>query len=246
MREVDKEAGEGGLGVLVAVCEPILHIGVFCSWHYFSRIMPIYGTSTILFIATGLYPVFLFIHLSGHIIISSRISIATRRFPIEGAMPSLIASGLVGLIIFAMTGVIFFGGLYILATPQAIPFEPQKVFHSMVALTCFGAGAGLSNAVIDRLIPYWRFIWGSAARIMILFTGVLYVPDLMPPYMRDVLAWNPITHGVGLFRQGFYPHYPTVLYDPRYMWTCALSSLLVGVFLHYLFRATLSRKPRKH
>ncbi len=35
------------------------------------------------------------------------------------------------------------------------------------------------------------------------FSGVLFVVDNMPPNLRDIALWNPITHAITYFRIGY-------------------------------------------
>ena len=237
-REIDVQSGRIAFGFVLEILEPLFHIGVICLWHYLLRVQPVYGSSIVLFISTGIYPIFVFVHLSSRVRATS-VSAGYRRFPIERPL-DFIVSG-TGMILFAylLVGVVLFIGLAIFSTPQAIPFEWSAIIESLCALACLGFGIGLCNAVAQKLIPVWHYFWGAIARALILFSGALYVADFLPVYLRDILVWNPVLHAVELFRQGFYPYYPTLIYDGTYMWGCALAPIAVGLCLQRLFRRKL-------
>jgi capsular polysaccharide transport system permease protein len=234
-REIDVQSGRIAFGFVLEILEPLFHIGVICLWHYMLRVQPVYGSSIVLFISTGIYPIFVFVHLSSRVRATS-VSAGHRRFPIEGPLDFIISG--TGMIMFAyvLVGIVLFVGLAIFSTAQAIPFEFSVILESVLALACLGFGIGLCNAVIQRLTPIWHYFWGAIARALILFSGALYVADFLPVHLREVLAWNPVLHAVELFRQGFYPYYPTLIYDGDYMWGCALAPIVVGLCLQRLFR----------
>ena len=237
-RQLDLQSGQIPFGFVIGLLEPLFHIGILCLWHYLLRVIPIYGTSIVLFISTGIYPIFVVVHLSTHVRATVNL-VGTRRFPIEGPLDFLIAGSCVVLFAYILVGVVLFVGLAIFATSQAIPFEFGPVLESMAALAALGFGFGLCNAVIMKVIPVWHYFWGAMVRALILFSGVLYVADFLPLYLRDVLVWNPVLHAVELFRQGFYPYYPRLIFDPGYMWGCALAPVAVGLVLQRLFRRKL-------
>lgn len=234
-REIDVQSGRIAFGFVLEILEPLFHIGVICLWHYLLRVQPVYGSSIVLFISTGIYPIFVFVHLSSRVRATS-VSAGHRRFPIEGPLDFIVSGTAMIMFAYILVGIVLFVGLAVFSTPQAIPFEFSAVLESVAALACLGFGVGLCNSVIQRLVPVWHYFWGAIARALILFSGALYVADFLPVYLRDVLVWNPVLHAVELFRQGFYPYYPTLIYDGSYMWGCALAPIAVGLCLQRLFR----------
>jgi len=223
-------------GFIAIILEPVLHIGVVMLWHYLMRIQPIYGASKVLFIASGLYPLFVFIHLSSHFRSAWRVHDQQHRFPIETLLDFILAKAFLKLVVYCIVGLVLFAGIYYFITPQALPFNWRPVLEAMAAMAMLGVGVGMCNAAIEPLFPMWHAIYTPLARSLILFGGVLYVPDFLSANLRSILIWNPALHGVELFRQGFYPFFPTVVYMPRFMWGCALLSLVVGLCLNRIMR----------
>ena len=238
-RDLDREIGKSGADFILGLLEPLLHIGVLCLWHYLLRVFPVYGTSIILFVSTGIYPVFVFIHLSTSIRLYVRDGYGGRRFHAEQVLDLVISGSLVTLISYILVGMVLFSGIAVWATEQAIPFDPICIVESMAALACMGVGFGICSAVIDRLFSLWHYFWGTFVRLLIFFSGVLYVADFLPLHLRDILVWNPALHAVTLFRSGFYPNYPMLTYDPFYMWVCSLTSIVVGLCLLRVLRRRL-------
>lgn len=237
-KEIDSQSAQVAFGFLLTLFEPLFHIGVLCLWHLLMRTQPIYGTSIVLFISTGIYPIFVFVHLSSHTRALSGAG-ASRRFPIELPLDFVISGTCMIIFSYTVVGVLLFTGIAIFGSLQAIPFDFQPILEALTALACLGFGTGLCNAVVQRLFPAWRYFWGGLARALIIFSGALYVADFLPTYLRDVLVWNPILHAVERFRQGFYPFYPTLIYDPSYLWGFSMATLVGGVCLQRLLRRRL-------
>ena len=92
-REVADQRGWVGFGFIAGIMEPIFHIAVVTFWHVAIRVMPIYGASKVLFIASGLYPIFMFIHLSSQFNVAVGSSgRGLRRYPVEKALDFILAS----------------------------------------------------------------------------------------------------------------------------------------------------------
>ena len=235
-REIHEALGRGGFRLILHILEPPFALAVAVTWHVLLRIQPPYGTSRVLFITTGLYSTFLFVHLSGRFRAVAKGSVALRRFPAEKTLDLIVADFIVKLVIYAYAAVLTFGGIYVLFDRTAIPVLPSTALLGMFALMLLGLGMGLCNAAIEQLFPLWRYFWIPIGRGLILFSGVIYVPDFLSPHIRYLLSWNPALQGVELFRMGFYPGYPRDLYSPAYLWSVVTILLLTGLCADRVFR----------
>lgn len=237
-REIDVELGSP-IMFLAMVFEPMFHIGVIALWHFMIRLQPIYGTSTILFISSGLYPVFVFIHLATAFSTTLSATAGSRRYPIETPMDRLIAKAYLRLVSYVLAGLMLFAGIYTFVTPDGYPWNWSPLIEGFAALTVLGIGTGLCNAVLNNLVHLWRHTVGAVTRTLILFSGVLFVPDLMMDNIRRWLSYNPVMHAVALCRKAFYPQYPSVCFDRAYMWTFAFTILVLGLCLERIYRRRL-------
>lgn len=223
------QKGRYGLALFGHVAEPLADIGVLVLWHYAMRVLPVYGTSIVLFISSGIYPMFLFVHMSSQLMNATR----ENRFLFRGIenIHLMTAKISVALMTFILVGVVLFSAEYAYISPLALPFQPLSVVASAFSLLALGIGMALINAVLVVVLPVWRFVWGGLARMSILFAGCLYVPDWLPPYLRDKIQWNPVLQGVSLFRQGFYPGYPQLIFRPWYLFLWSVGLLMIGLCL---------------
>ncbi len=229
-REVAVVFGAGyGVAFIAALLEPVFHIGIVALWHWLIRINAVYGPSTILFISTGLYPLFVFVHLSTSFSAVAKSEFADRRLPGVQLSDVIMARAAVKLLVYVAVGLFLFGCIGTFITPFGFPSDPVRVLAAVLLLSVTGVGMGFCNVAIESVFKMWHMIYGPIARSMMLFAGVLYVPDFMPPGIRQWLAYNPIMHEVVLFRQGFYPNFPSMTYDPVYMLVWAGVILFVGL-----------------
>lgn len=237
--EVGSQFGKTGLGLLAKVAEPCFHMGVLVTWHYAMRVMPIYGTSIVLIVATGMMPIFLFIHLSMQF---DQVTRSKREnFRAVTNLDLMFVKGFVMVMLYLVVGVVVFAGIYIFQTRQALPFQPVCCVLSLLSLAIMGTGVAIFNSIISELVPVWHFLWGGVSRSLIIFGGVLYVPDYLPPRLRDIMQWNPVAQAVELFRQGIYPNFPQTIYKPYYLFSCTLSVLLFGLLLERTTRNLLHK-----
>ena len=228
------QKGRYGVALFGHVLEPLADIGVLVLWHYAMRVLPVYGTSIILFISSGIFPMFLFVHMSSQFLTATKLS----QYMIRGVknIHVMTAKGAIAITTFLLTGIILFGVEYFYVSPLALPFSPLRIILSVLSLLGLGIGMATINAVFVIIFPIWRYLWGGVARVSILFAGVLYVPDWLPLNLRGKIQWNPVLQGVALFRQGIYPGYPQLIFKPEYLAFCTLGLLAFGLCLERVTR----------
>jgi capsular polysaccharide transport system permease protein len=101
----------------------------------------------------------------------------------------------------------------------------------VIAVSLFGCGIGLINAVINAFFKSWDKIWAQLTRTLYFCSGIFYVPGMMPDWVRDILVWNPILHAVDWFRSSFFSEYEPHWLDRSYLAIVAVVSLAVGLCL---------------
>lgn len=238
-REIVEQRGLAGLGFLAGILEPIAHITVVCLWHNMVRVQPVYGDSKVLFVTTALYPIFMFIHLSSQPRAAIGRGGAPRRFPIQRALDDILARSLLKFLVYSFVGVILFTGVAAFFSPSGVPADPASAVAGVLTLALLGLGVGLCNAVAGRLLPVWLMLWTPVSRVLILFSGLLFIPAHLPENLRSVMKWNPVLQGVELFRHGFYPSYPKAVFMPGYLLAVVLAALVLGFCLERVMRRRL-------
>jgi capsular polysaccharide transport system permease protein len=216
--------------------EPLVLIALITSARYLlERLqLPPIGDSLLLFYGTGFFAKYFFTYVSRRM--GGPIRSARRRFPIEQRLDHLIIHAFMRTLDYSLMGVVLFGVLYAVVTPDAFPHDFVPIAESCIALALLGLGFGMINLVLTDFIWIWGYVVPTVNRSLILFSGIFYIPDFMPETARYILSFNPLVHAVAMFRQGFYPQYPDLILDKLYLFTWVACALLAGFMLERVSR----------
>jgi ABC-type polysaccharide/polyol phosphate export permease len=111
------------------------------------------------------------------------------------------------------------------------PVDMLQIIRGWLMLGWFGAalalvvGAGTAySELIERL-------WHPIAYILFPLSGAAYMVDWMPPYLREIVLYLPMVHGLEMIREGYFGNVVRTHYDITYMASANLVLTLVGLFL---------------
>ncbi len=228
LREMRTRFGRSQLGYLWAIAEPLFYI--VCLAYLFalmSRHAP-FGPSVALFFATGLLPYQLHSRIASSLITAIDANEALLTYPIVKPLDTLIARAALEFATAATVVIILFAGLTV-ATDAPAPVAPHMMVLALVGLGLFAFGLGVINAVLAKLLPSWRQIYEVASRPLVLVSGVLFIPDSLPTAACDAIAFLPITHGVELFRSGYYMGYRSGILDIGFLFMTGLVACCLGL-----------------
>lgn len=201
------------------------------------------GDSLLLFITTGIFPVLFFRTMSIRAASAIAAAKSVTAIPYIEAIDYSIARTFVEFLAFSMMFIMFFAMIAAFELSKfAVPYDPRAIVEFGILITLFSFGIGLINSFLIAMFPLWKFGWAFISRMQIFFSAVFFIPEYMPPHIKEILSYNPIMHFVALFRTGFYPTYPTHLLSIPYIagWTCAV--LLLGLACE---RALRDLRPQK-
>lgn len=195
------------------------------------------GDSLLVFIATGILPVLFFRTISIRAAGGIEASKSVTNIPTIEALDYALARATVEVLSYILLFSGFFAGIYAVGLSRyALPVNPLAVVEAITFLTIFSFGIGIANSFIIHVFPLYKMVWSAFARIQIFTSAVFFIPEYMPPIVKDIIVWNPMMHFVALFRIGFYSTYPTHLFSMSYMITCSICLLLVGLMLERVLR----------
>jgi uncharacterized BrkB/YihY/UPF0761 family membrane protein len=117
-REISEHAGKCGYRLILGVLEPLAALCVAVVWHTLISIHPAYGNSKWLFIASGLFPTYVFVHLSCAFRNVSSGSTALRRFPVEKTVDFVFTACFIRMAIYCYAGIIGFSLIYVFLPPK--------------------------------------------------------------------------------------------------------------------------------
>jgi ABC-type polysaccharide/polyol phosphate export permease/Flp pilus assembly protein TadD len=239
IRETRTRFGDSTLGYGWALLEPILHILMLSL--VFAVLMhgrPPIGTQFFMFYYTGIIPYHLFVHTSSSMTCAVSANGALLQLPLVGTFDVLVARGLLELVTDVLVAAIMLAGFGAIGL-GGMPCDLAGVAAASAAVWLLGCGCGFINAAINAFIKSWDKIWAQLTRILYFCSGIFYVPGMMPDWIRDRLAWNPVLQAVDWFRASFFDDYLPHWLDREYLLAVAGLALLAGLALERGLRRRL-------
>jgi capsular polysaccharide transport system permease protein len=239
IRETRTRFGDSKLGYGWALLEPILHILMLSLvFAVMMRGRPPIGEEFFIFYYTGIIPYHLFVHTSTSMTYAITSNGSLLQLPLVSTFDVLMARGLLELFTDTLVAVILLAGFGAVGL-GVLPHDLPGVSASILVVWLFGCGCGFVNAVVTAFSKSWDKIWAQLTRILYFCSGIFYVPGMMPDWIRDVLAWNPLLHAVDWFRSSFFQEYEPHWLDRSYLSTVAVVTLLAGLGLERGLRRRL-------
>jgi capsular polysaccharide transport system permease protein len=231
-----QEAGsdEDALGFFGHLVEPCVLILATCALAWLVDRQPPFGNSMILFSSSGVAPIYLFVRLS---LVASRTRV--QKLPVYRDLDVVAVRCLISFLTITVAVFGLFTFLYLTQTPLAAPVEPVQALEGWVTMAVLGVGVGLVNRTMGVLFSFWDGMYPAVSRVVVHLSGVYYVVDNLPTFIRPWVCLNPLTHGVTMFRLGFYPSFPNYTYAPNYLLTWAGCAFLLGLALEVGLRDRL-------
>lgn len=231
LREVRTRFGRHRIGYLWALVEPCLYISAWLAIYYWFRMgAMVHDMSPVLFMSCGLVPFLAFRRVATYVedAISSNTSLL--QFPLVKGVDTLLARFILESATQTFVGVLIFCSLILLGFAKA-PSDMLLLFISSVALLLLGFGFGVFNCMIEAHFPAYGKCTSIIYRILFWSSGVFFLADKFPKPVQDVLWWNPVLHGIEMFRSSWSHTYSTSIGSIWYMLTWISSFLLVGLIL---------------
>ncbi len=218
------------MGYFLVLAEPVAQFFVmFLIFHAIQR-QPDFGISLGVFIATGIVPFFLFMHLSSRIISAIRSGRAFNKIQTVGFLDLAVARAILEFFTLMIFGIAVFAVLAFFGEP-AIPQNLPDVIYAVLTLAVTAFGFGLINGVLTKIFKLYALVYSLFARGMLFFSGVFYVVATLPPLARNYLSYNPLLHGIEWFRLGFFETYPAIDLDRSYLAAWAIGTVTLGLVM---------------
>jgi capsular polysaccharide transport system permease protein len=200
---------------------------------------PPIGTHFFLFYYTGLIPYHVFVHSSGGMSHAISGNAPLLQLPPVTSFDVIAARGLLEVMTDVVVAAILLAGFGAIGV-AGMPDDLWAPAMALLATAALGCGIGYVNAVVTVFFRSWEKAFNQLTRVLYFVSGIFYVPGMMPRWVRDALAWNPLLHSVDWFRAGFFASYRPHWLDRSYLVGVALLALLCGFTIERLLRRRLS------
>jgi len=230
LREVGTIGGPTPGGYIWSILMPV--VGILILTVVFSIVMrsPPIGTSFPFFYATGL-PVFAFFtgmsYSTGGAIRASRTFL---QYPavtwIDVVVARVLLLTLTSSVVFILT-IALVMWIYSISTV----LDLGQMLLAWFLAGFLGLGVGMVNCYLTGTFPAWGNAWALLTRPLFFISGVLLLPDNMPPWVAEIQLWNPVTHPVLMMRRAAFPAYAGDYISVLYPLGLSFVLLLVGLVL---------------
>lgn len=212
----------GAVGLLV---EPLLFVSTFLILRVLVRIAAAPLMNPVLQLTSGFILFFLFSKIAlkaiSGVARSQRFSELRRIRPLD----VLIAGAVVEFQIYGVCIVLVILAVSIYQWQFAVAYPGSAVaMFILVALTSLGIG--LAALVVGHRLPVVKIAVNTLIRRLLFWTsGLFFSIATIPDFARPFLLWNPLLHGIELFRHALVPTYPIPGISLSYLLVWAFGSL---------------------
>lgn len=208
---------ESRIGYLWALLMPALHLGAFILLFsvLLKRAVPL-GTSTSLFLLSGVVPYFLFSKMATYVSGAVDSNRSLLLLPPVKVLDVIVARLVLEATTYLFVSFIMFLIIYLAGVTDAAPSDPLTLMAACALAITFGLAVGLINIVLGSYIHNWMMFYGILTFPMWFFSGIFFLPEQVPQPFRDYVIYNPVMHIVLLFRTSFYPTYQAPYLDVNY------------------------------
>lgn len=220
LREARVRHGRSRIGYAWAVLEPFAVSAVMISF-FAATGMRGGGLDFAPFYASGVLAFAYFRHASSFIGMSIEANTPLFSYPRVRELDAAIARLTLDTITSMMICVLVFTFLYF-AFDTAPPHDLGRMLLAYFGLSLLALGAGLNVAALQRRFNMSAYVYNMLMAPAFFLSGVFFTLETLPYELRDIIAWNPILHGVESFRSSYLPGYPDQLLDLPYLYFMGL------------------------
>jgi len=219
-----------GLGYILAIGWPLVHILALILIFNFTNRAPPFGESAVVFVATGTIPFMTFSYLSRFMMLSMLMTRPLLAFPEVKVLDVLIASALLEILAACTVTLILMGMAWYFDIP-AMPRDIVEASYAFAASILLGVGFGLFNGVIALAAPFWMTGYTLLIVVLWVSSGVLFVPDMLPEPARTIISYHPVTQIIEWMRSAYYEGYGEALLDRGYVLKFGAAATFLGLLL---------------
>jgi ABC-2 type transport system permease protein/capsular polysaccharide transport system permease protein len=125
---------------------------------------------------------------------------------------------------------VFLAGLFTLFGFMQAPFDPLQVVIGWFMLAWFGAALAIVVAPLTEVSPLAEKIWSPISYISFLFSGAVFLVDMLPHASQGIMMWVPMVSGVEYLREGYFGPVIRFHYDMKYFASFNMALTIVGLW----------------
>jgi capsular polysaccharide transport system permease protein len=235
IRELQARFGKFTLGYLWALLEPLFFVVVLSFLRGRFTGAPLAGIPYVVFFASGVLPFFLFRNIAISCI--SAVESNQGLFNYQRVKPSDVfaARSLMELLIIVAVSLIVFPSFHLLG--QKFSHNDTLLTLAAVALLLmFTSGVALIFTVLGPLWVEAKKVLPMALRPLFFVSGIFFPISSIPTAAREYFLWNPLLHGIELFRASAFDGFTSTGASWSYLFWSSLLTFTFGLAIYRLYR----------
>lgn len=238
LRDVKTRFGGNPFNYLLAIGWPLGHIAILLIIYTLAGRVAPYGSSALQFFATGVLPFLIFNYPARFVMLSVAFNAPLLGFPIVTLLDLILARIILEIVSACAVIMIVAATLYCLGV-DVMPVDRVQAVAALCATLLLATGVGVLNSLIAKKFVAWQLAFVVFMIALYMASGIIFLPDSLPDWIRDILAWNPLLQAVTWFRSAYYEGYGSLHLDRRYLVIFGLMTLVMGFVLERLSRRWL-------
>ena len=238
LREMSTRYGRRPGGYIWALLQPLGIIVLLAFAFSLLQRSPSLGTSFLLFKATGMLLLQMFLNLGNSVGQSLSYSKALLFYPRVSWIDAVLARFLLNTLVTLCVMIIILTGIMVFEEIRTV-LDWQKIILATFLAIGLGFGIGCLNCYLFTRYPVWQNIWGIVTAPLFLVSGVIFLYENLPPLAQQILWYNPLIHLTGMMRDGFYPVYTPTYISVPYVGVWILVPMAIGLMLLRQFNRDL-------
>ena len=224
-----------GLGQVVMVLWPFVHILLLVTIYYVTKRPNPYGEGIIQYGAVSVFPFIIFNYVSRWIVFSALTNKQFLNYPIIKPLDIMLGRTVLEIVSITIVGILLV--LFVAAAGyNAMPADKIEAISAVLATLFLAIGFGFLNAPFAFIIPIWNVVIVLAIILTYVSSGIVFQPTAMPANIQYYLSFNPLLNCVEWLRAGYYRDYPTAMIDKTYVLSFSLTCLTLGLLLNRLLK----------
>lgn len=228
LRETLARFGRHELGYLWAIIEPLIHVAVVSCIFYFIRARDTLGMNVVLFVATGVIPLFFYMKTYSGLTNVLKQNRPLLNHPSIQPMDIFLARSVLEFFTQLLVLIVFVLAIYVFVEEYTFG-NVWSILANLFGLWITGIGMGLLIGSIVVFAESIKNVMDGTNRLVYVTSGIFFTLDMMPHAIAEYLKWNPLLHFVDGVRGNFNPLMGGTRVDIGYGYTWALAILFIGL-----------------
>lgn len=234
LRESRVRHGRSKLGYFWALVEPVMQVTILTLIFREFRGAGS-GAEFALFFATGVLAFNMFRNTAAYVMNAFEQNRALFNYPMVKPVDAVFARFILDISTNLLIIIIVLGA-QIAFMDAPLPANVPLMILPLVLMALFALGVGISLAVLKRFLPAAQNMYHIIMSPAFFVSCIFFSMSSVPTKYRELLALNPLVHGVEGFRLGYFATYNAPEVDLMYLFTFVMIFNCFGFVAEWLTR----------